>query len=75
MTTIGVVRRQTVNCYIRTCFAILSLFLYSYRSLVLLLICSLFNGGTQWRSLSRHCCATSQEGVGSIPDEIIGIFH
>jgi hypothetical protein len=28
----------------------------------------------RWRSLLRHC-ATGQKVVGSIPDDVIGIFH
>jgi hypothetical protein len=30
--------------------------------------------GTKWFSLLRHC-ATFREFMGSIPDDIIGIFH
>ena len=31
-------------------------------------------GGTRWRSWLRHC-ATSRKVMGSIPDDVIGIFH
>jgi hypothetical protein len=31
-------------------------------------------GGTQWRSLLRHC-STSWKVAGSIPDDVIGFFH
>jgi hypothetical protein len=31
-------------------------------------------GGTRWRSYLRHC-ATNQKVAGSIPDDVIGIFH
>jgi hypothetical protein len=34
---------------------------------------SLLFGGTQWHSWLRHC-ATSQKGMGSIPDDVTGIF-
>jgi hypothetical protein len=34
----------------------------------------IYTGGTRWRSWLRHC-ATSQKVAGSIPDDIIGIFH
>ena len=30
--------------------------------------------GTRWRRWLRHCAA-SRKVVGSIPDEVIGIFH
>ena len=30
--------------------------------------------GTQWRSWLRHC-ATSREVAGSIPGDVVGIFH
>jgi hypothetical protein len=30
--------------------------------------------GTRWRSWLRHC-ATSRKVAGSIPDDVIGIFH
>ena len=30
--------------------------------------------GTRWRSWLRHC-ATSWKVAGSIPDDVIGIFH
>ena len=33
-----------------------------------------FNGGTRWRSWSRHC-ATNRKVAGSIPDGLIGIYH
>jgi hypothetical protein len=32
------------------------------------------SGGTRWRSLLRHC-TTSRKKAGSIPDEVIAIFH
>jgi len=32
------------------------------------------SGGTRWRSWLRHC-ATSRRVAGSIPDDVIGIFH
>jgi hypothetical protein len=31
-------------------------------------------GGTRWRSSLMHC-ATSREDTGSIPDDVIEIFH
>jgi len=31
-------------------------------------------GGSQWCSWLRHC-ATSQKFAGSIPDDVVGIFH
>ena len=31
-------------------------------------------GGTWWRSWLRHC-ATRRKAAGSIPDDVIGIFH
>jgi len=31
-------------------------------------------GGTRWRSWLRHY-ATSRKVAGSIPDDVIGIFH
>jgi len=31
-------------------------------------------GGTRWHSWLRHC-ATSRKVAGSIPDDVIGIFH
>ena len=31
-------------------------------------------GGTRWGSLLRHC-ATRRKVAGSIPDDVIGIFH
>ena len=31
-------------------------------------------GSTRWRSWLRHC-ATSRKVAGSIPDDVIGIFH
>ena len=37
-------------------------------------ISSLFYWGTRWRSWMRHC-ATRKKVGGSIPDDIIGIFH
>ena len=33
-----------------------------------------FIRGTRWRSWKKHC-ATNQKVAGSIPDEVIGIFH
>jgi hypothetical protein len=37
-------------------------------------IYSLFKWGTRWRRCLRHC-ATSRKFVGSVPNEVIGIFH
>jgi len=31
-------------------------------------------GGTQWQSSLRHC-TTSRKVVGSIPEQVIGLFH
>ena len=41
---------------------------------ILLIIVTLFSGGTRWRSCLRHCAA-SRKVAGSIPDDVIGIFH
>ena len=37
-------------------------------------MCDIVAGGTRWRIWLKHC-ATSRKVAGSIPDDVIGIFH
>jgi hypothetical protein len=48
--------------------------LYRERIYWIIMVDTLLEGGTRWRSWLRHC-ATSRKIAGSVPDCVTGIFH
>jgi hypothetical protein len=54
---------------------IVLLFVFELDSLIILYFSVVFlNLGERWHSWLRHC-ATSRKFAGSIPDDVVGIFH